>query len=377
MSEELSLYLHFPFCRSKCVYCDFNSRPLRDGDELDAYLAALVGEARRRAMPARRVVSIYLGGGTPSLLGERQLAAVLEEVRRSFAVDRTAEITLEANPGTVSAEAARAWAELGVNRVSLGVQAFQDRLLALLGRAHGVREVASSVEALRRAGIANLNLDLIYQLPGQSLEDWRESLRRAVDLAPEHLSAYPLQVEKGTPLAVLVRRGLALPSEEEGLRMERELVETARRAGLERYEIANFARPGRQCRHNRRYWERLDYLGLGAGAHSCLGERRFWNVRSPDAYIRRAAAGKSPRGGGERLSPGMRRSEVAILGLRLTEGLSLAVFRERCGMELEQAFPGVTRRLGAVGLAVCRDGRLRLSRRGLSLANRAFAEFLP
>ena len=279
--EPPGLYLHIPFCRSRCAYCSFNSYACQAPPA--AYLAALAGQIRYWAdqqwCRERRFASLFIGGGTPTIYEGGELAGLLRLCRESFNFREDPEITVEANPNTVTAQALTVLRRAGVNRLSLGVQAFSDRLLVGLGRSHTMAEAHAAIEAARQAGFANINLDLMYGLPGQSAADWRDTLTRALACGPEHLACYELTIEEGTSFARLVERGeLILPGEEEALAMAERTHVLLAQAGLHRYEISNYAKPGRECRHNLNYWRNGSYLGLGAGAgaitsssagHSC------------------------------------------------------------------------------------------------------------
>ncbi len=374
-TEPCGLYLHFPFCRSKCAYCDFNSVPDRGAAARGVYLGALRAEVRGAA--AVPVDTIFCGGGTPTVYAAEELAVTLAEVASRFTILEGAEISLEANPGTVDEAALRRLRLGGFNRLSLGVQSFNDRLLAGIGRIHSAKRAREAVAAARAAGFTNLNLDLILGLPGEG-EKWRDSVAQAIRLAPEHVSLYPLSVEEGTPLAEWVAsEAVFLPEEDEVERRWRKAAAMLEAAGYRRYEISNFARPGFACRHNRRYWERREYLGLGAGAHSFLGSRRFWNVTAWEEYAARMQAGENPQAGEECLTAEEERGEAMILGLRLVEGISRRRFAARYGSYPEEAFPLAVERLTANGMLHRRGDRLALTARGRRLGNQAFAAFLP
>ncbi len=283
--EPIALYIHIPFCARKCAYCDFVS-VAGAMDAVPSYLERVEGEMRDAASAARPVSSIYIGGGTPSLLTGDQLARLMAAVRAHFTLLDDAEISMEANPGTIDAEKLYAYRKSGVNRLSFGAQALQPHLLRTLGRIHAWPDVASAVGMARAAGIENLNIDLMYALPGQTLADWCYTLDAAIALAPAHISAYSLILEGGTPLTERVARGeLMEPDEDECVEMQRLATQMLAEAGLLRYEISNYARPGFECRHNIAYWTRRDYLGLGAAAHSLMDGTRFSNTDDL-AYVR-------------------------------------------------------------------------------------------
>jgi oxygen-independent coproporphyrinogen III oxidase len=373
----IGLYVHLPFCRAKCSYCDFNSYGGLD-HLFDGYARAVVREIRSAA--GARAGTVYLGGGTPTVLPLSLLAEILAAVRANFAVDAGAEISVEANPGTVDAALLAQLRGLGVNRMSLGVQSLDDAELRLLGRIHSAAHALQAFEDARRAGLGNVGLDLIYGLPGQTLAAWQASLGRALELAPEHLSLYALALEEGTPLADQVLRG-ELPSPDPDLVAEMyDWAEAAcAAAGYEHYEISNWARePGLRCRHNLGTWRNEPYLGFGAGAHSWAGGKRWWNVAHPADYIARVSSGSSPVAAVEEIPPGLEMAETTILALRLLqEGLDLVRFRQRFGTDPRQEYAGQVEELLALGLVEEDAQRLRLSQRGHFLANQAFYRFLP
>ena len=371
--RPLGLYLHIPFCASKCVYCDFASYPHRE-TAWEPYLCALCGEMAswRERMEEHEVISVFLGGGTPSLLSEAQIARLLQSAASQFRISPDAEITMEANPGTLTLPKLRACRAAGVNRLSFGVQAMDDRLLRRLGRIHTVREAVDAVEMARTAGFDNVSLDLMYALPGQSRADWRSTLRDAVALEPEHISAYSLIVEEGTPLARQVARGEAeLPDEDAAVDMHREAVHFLSEAGYERYEISNYARPGRACRHNIIYWERGEYLGLGCAAHSLVGETRFENPRDLDRYL----AGERQLNV-EHIDRQEVMEETLMLATRMCRGMNLADYRRQFGEDFLRMRMRTLERLRKMGLVEWSADSLWLTERGLELQNAVVVELL-
>jgi oxygen-independent coproporphyrinogen-3 oxidase len=372
------LYLHIPFCQRKCAYCDFPSCVA--GEALYAsYLAALRLEMRARARAVKaQACTLYLGGGTPTVLPALDLAALIEEAWRAFALSAGAEVTVEANPGTVDEPYLRALHRAGVNRLSLGVQSFEDRLLRLLGRIHTAQEAEAAVRDARAAGFENLNLDLMLGLPQQALSDWQESLLRARDLAPEHLSLYALTVEEGTPLARWVASG-AIPAPDDDLAAEMyEWAEEAlAEAGYVHYEISNWARPGLACQHNLIYWRNEPYLGLGAAAHSWWNRERRANARHPAEYIQAVSERGEPAAEVEPIDRQLEMSETMMMGLRLLcEGVSFARFERRFGVGLDDVYGAQIAGLVARGLLERTAERIRLTRRGHLLGNQVFVEFL-
>lgn len=370
--DHFGLYIHVPFCARKCRYCDFASQPLagQQGDPVAAYLAALRTEVALRApLLDRPCNSIFIGGGTPTILDGAGLQEFWEIIAAVPRYD-DAEITLEANPGTLSDEVLSAISELPFTRVSLGVQSLRDDELALLGRVHTAAEVPAAVAALRHAGIQHLNLDLIYALPGQTPAQWEETLTGAIALQPEHLSAYSLILEAGTPLCADVASGLLPePDEDAEAEMAAHTVQRLTDAGYQQYEVSNYARPGCHSRHNLAYWLGRDYLGLGPAAASCMGGTRWRNADDLAAYSRGLRDGVLPIAYAERLAAPTWLLERVMLGLRLRDGFNLAEAERACGCTLEAVTSDVYRALLAEGMLVRAGDNLRLSDDAFRLAN--------
>lgn len=389
----LALYLHIPFCAVRCHYCDFNTYAGLDALFGD-YASALAAEIRAAGGTRGRTPAptIFLGGGTPTVLPASLLATILDACRASFAVAPDAEVTSEANPGTADADVFAALRNMGVNRLSMGVQSLDDAELKWLGRIHSAAEAEAAFDAARRAGFDNINLDFMFGLPGQQPSTWRSTLERAVALAPEHISLYSLTVEHGTPLYDTVRRGLQSPPDDDLAADFYSLAsDLLSNAGYEQYEISNWSRrvpdtehpapqalAGFRCRHNLVYWRHEPYLGFGAGAHSYAAGRRWWNVRPVPQYIQRLRAGRSPERGGEEIDERLAMGEFMMLGLRLVrEGVERSRFAARFGRALDDVFATELRALQARGLIEQVDGRVRLTPEGRLLGNQVFAEFLP
>lgn len=373
MAKPLGLYVHFPFCRSKCAYCDFPSFP---GQEVlrEPYARAVCAEIRARGAELGRPAAdtAFLGGGTPSLMEPGQIRSVLIALREAFALAPDAEITIEANPGTLTPGFLAALRDGGANRLSLGAQSAKADELRLLGRAHRWEDVTASVRLAREAGFFNLNLDLMCGLPGQDWAGLKDTLEQALALNPAHLSCYSLILEEGTPLAERVNQGsLGMPGEEE----ERELYWNAVRfleaEGYPQYEISNFARPGFRCRHNLNCWNYEEYLGFGAAAAGFYGGARRRNPPGIAAYL----AGALPEE--EAVTRADAAFERVMLGLRLKDGLDLEAFRQAQGREVREAFPEAVSQNLAWGLMEEKDGRLRLTARGYNVMDRALLDFLP
>ncbi len=364
LAPAFGIYVHIPYCISRCPYCDFNTY-VGIEDTAPAYVDALLREAEdwTGRAPGRLAGTIFIGGGTPSLLEPVLMRTLLDGLRATFRVDGDAEVTMEANPETIDADRLRAFRDAGVNRVSFGAQSFRAHVLATLGRAHTAGRTEAAVREARAAGFDNLNLDLIYGTPGETLDDWRVSLERAIALAPEHLSAYALTIEDGTAFGADVASGrMPAPDDDDQATKYELALDLLADAGYEHYEISNWARPGRACRHNLMYWTQGEYAGLGAGAHGHLDGIRSWNEKLPRAYIERSPA---VRAGQERLDDATRAAEWLQLRLRLVAGANLADASAALGRDLSSAAAD----LGDSGLLINRAGRIEPTRRGLLLGS--------
>lgn len=377
------LYLHIPFCRQKCPYCAFTSRPGGESDA-DAYSELLLKElllvSRISAAP-EPLDSVYFGGGTPSLLDPRQIARLLEQVAGLFGISARAEITLEANPGTVDLRKLTGFQAAGINRLSLGTQSFDDRMLITLGRIHTARQAREAFRDARKAGFDNIGIDLINSLPGQTMAAWRADLEQARELAPEHLSVYGLTLEEETPFAGRYDcDDPQLPDDDLSADMFELADSLLTESGYEHYEIANYARPGCRSRHNSGYWRRNGYLGLGVAAHSFLLEGefgiRFNNTPNHDEYSAAVIAGQLPRRDLPPLSAGDALSEFMFLGLRLADGVGFDDFRQTFGVEIGQVFGRELEELLDQELLQSDGNGLSLTRRGMLLSNRVFSRFL-
>jgi oxygen-independent coproporphyrinogen-3 oxidase len=372
-------YLHIPFCRTKCLYCDFNTYA---GKErlIPEYVAALAGEIAARSGEASGLPfqTVFFGGGTPSLLAVAQVRRLLGGLRRHHGVAPDAEITVEANPGTFGPDYVQALLDLGVTRISLGIQSLDDQTLRRLARTHSAVQGLDAVRLLKSAGGSSVNLDLIYGLPWQSRAGWQEDLRRALDTEPHHISLYALMVEEGTPLATLVDRGRwSVPDQDAVADMYEAALPILERAGFRHYEVSNWALPGHESRHNLVYWRNEAYAGFGAGAHSYVAGRRWWNVKPIVDYIRRVCAGDSAADGEERLGPAEQLGETAMLALRLRqEGMDFARFRQRFGLDPAVRWRTELHELGSLGLIEVNANRARLSDGALLVSNEIAARFL-
>jgi oxygen-independent coproporphyrinogen-3 oxidase len=374
------LYIHIPFCRRKCLYCSFVSQPC-GGRPPAAYIEALISHIRQYSrldwLRNREITSIFIGGGTPSLYDGKSLARLISACRNHFNCQPGLEISMESNPNSLSPAQLNLCREAGLNRLSIGIQSFNDHLLKVLGRSHNCNEACQAFSMARAAGFDNINLDLMYGLPGQSLNDWRETLRQVMTLAPEHLSIYELSVEPDTPFAELLEsRKLHLLPEEEVVEQENMTYTLLAGGGFERYEISNFARPGRQCRHNLNYWQNGSYLGLGAAAVSCLSGLRLRNVEKTETYIKMVRQGLAPLAEGEALSREASFRESVIIGLRMLKGVSLIDLQLRYALHPLDYYGPALHHLIKRGLIAIDDNYMRLSAEALPVANQILAELV-
>jgi len=371
------LYVHIPFCSSRCSYCDF-ATGLYQSELAERYVCAVVEEIRRSSCAGQRTDTIYFGGGTPSLLQSSQLDRILNALYKHFAIDEMPEITIEINPGTVNAEKLREFRRLGINRASFGAQTFDDAELAKLGRSHSAADTLKTFTDLRASSFTNISLDLIAGLPGQTLDGWRRNAAIALELQPEHLSFYLLEVHSGTPLAEHIRRGIQ-PAPDDDLAgvMYEWMLERAVAAGYEHYEISNLCRPGLQSRHNVKYWTTAPYYGFGCSAHSYDGRARRWsNQREVLKYVTLVESGASPVVEQQELSENDVRAEALFLGMRLMRGVNLSDYRELFGVDLRDEHAGDLDRFRKAGLVEFDGDLIRLTRTGALLSNEVFAAFV-
>lgn len=385
--NHLQLYIHTPFCVKKCDYCDFLSFSA-DTKTQARYVNALLEEIRYYGKELRgySVPTVYIGGGTPSWLDAEQMVAILEQVYRSFSVRSDAEISVECNPGTVTAGKLKAYADVGINRLSIGLQSADNEELKLLGRIHTYEQFLKTYEMARAAGFTNINVDIISGLPYQTADRFAHSLQQIIRLKPEHVSAYTLIVEKGTPFyerykfdAVRQEAGLpteVLPNEDEAYRMYKLTQLVLRKAGYIQYEISNYAKPGFACRHNVGYWTRENYLGLGLGAASLIENVRFSNTRDLYDYLDGVSQPSCLRVEEDVLTKKAQMEEFMFLGLRLTAGVARSDFEQCFGMPIESVYRDVIENLKKQKLLKTAEGRIALTDKGMDLANYCMAQFL-
>lgn len=387
--KELEIYIHIPFCVRKCAYCDFLSGPAAP-EEQKAYVRALIKEIRTAACYSSRyeVTTIFFGGGTPSLLAGEQLDEIMRTIKESFPIREDAEITMEMNPGTANREKLKAYRQAGINRLSIGLQSANNQELKILGRIHTFETFLETYQMAREEGFDNINVDLMSALPGQTETSYEETVQKVLTLAPEHISSYSLIIEEGTPFFEWYGKGETgnmpeLPDEDTERCMYRRTKELLEEAGYYRYEVSNYALPGKECRHNIGYWERKDYLGFGIGAASLLEENRFSNVRDRSVYVQALeqyegeevfAAIRTEK---EVLSKEDQMSETMILGLRMMKGIAKDEFHKRFGKAMDEVYGDVLKKyIDWDLLELTQDNRVRFTEQGISVSNIVLADFL-
>ncbi|SHJ46091.1 oxygen-independent coproporphyrinogen-3 oxidase [Geosporobacter subterraneus DSM 17957] len=377
--KEIGMYIHIPFCKQKCAYCDFPSFEGREA-ELDDYVAALLVELKEWYIPLKdyQIKSVFLGGGTPSLLSISQLNAILEGIYRWFSLKSAAEISIEANPGTLDRVKLEYYHHHGINRLSIGLQAWQNQLLKVLGRIHTQQEFIDNYYAARAAGFKNISVDLMFGLPDQTFEDWKETLHQVLQLKPDHVSAYSLKIEEGTPFDRLYGQGkLILPEEDLERDMYHYALDLLEQHKYRHYEISNFALADKESTHNKIYWNNEEYIGLGVGAHSFLNKVRFSNVVDIRQYNERLQRQKSPVVERHQISVEEEISETIFLGLRMMEGIDRNQFLRRFQVDPMVKYKNQILEFTGQGLLVINGDRLCLTKKGIDVSNRVFASFLP
>lgn len=381
--RNLELYLHIPFCVKKCNYCDFFSASGTPKEQAD-YVSAMIQEIRsyQELSGEYEVQTIFLGGGTPSLLTPEQIEKIFTTIYHIFSVNENAEITMEMNPGTVDIEKLRAMKAAGVNRLSIGLQSAQNEELKMLGRIHTYEEFLETWKLTEQAGFKNRNIDLMSALPGQTMESYKDTLSKVLALEPEHISAYSLILEEGTVFydwyekGKLDRGAWKLPSEEEEYAMGELTIQRLAEAGMHRYEISNYAKSGKECRHNLGYWDRVEYLGIGAGSSSLIKGERFDHIRDRKAYIEKIRNGESILIDREILSVESQMEEFMYLGLRKIEGVSRTDFQNYFGKNVDDVYGEILDKLEEEQLLEFSGDRIRLTHRGMDVSNCVLAEFL-
>lgn len=386
--KPLSVYIHVPFCVQKCNYCDFLSAPATK-EIIAEYMAALKKEMEQEAEHYKEYVitTIFFGGGTPSLADASDIEAVLQILRTSYKVEQGAEITLEMNPATADAEKLMKLYRAGVNRLSIGLQSADDQELKMLGRIHSYEDFYNTYQEARNCGFHNINVDIMSALPGQNMESWQRTLTQVMQLRPEHISAYSLIVEEGTPLYQRIDQYPPVPLEEEDRRMYQKTKEMLKENGYERYEISNYAKPGFACRHNCVYWQRGDYVGFGIGAASMVNNRRWINTTNRGEYLKQfnrridSVSEYSLDTEGikkeiQQLSTEECMEEYMFLGLRMMEGINVEKFEHIFGINFMKKYGKVLDKWQKIGMLESKQGRIRLTDTGIDISNQIFCDFL-
>lgn len=373
----LELYIHIPFCVRKCNYCDFLSFPETD-DMIDAYCRALIEEIKQTGERVRgeSVRSVFVGGGTPSILMPEQITEIFLQIRKSFLLEADAEITIESNPGTLDEEKLQCYQEIGINRLSIGLQSTDDNCLKRLGRIHNFREFEKNYDQARKVGFTNINIDLMSGLPGQSLSQYEETLRRVTDLNPEHISSYSLIIEEGTSFYESEEIVRQLPDEETERKMYEQTRDILNAKGYDRYEISNYARKGKECIHNLGYWEQVPYLGVGLGASSYYNKARFSNERNLKKYLNIPFLPFEEREEYATVSLREQMEDRMIFGLRKRKGISISQFKKEYGISVREIYGEVIDRYSSMGFLQVEDDVLKLTDAGIDVSNWIFEDFL-
>nr|WP_294649515.1 radical SAM family heme chaperone HemW [uncultured Blautia sp.] len=373
IASPIEIYIHIPFCVKKCDYCDFLSGPSGPEEQSD-YVQALLREIDAvKEGKGRSVSSIFIGGGTPSVLDAGFIGEILNRIRNKFQIQNDAEITIEANPGTADYGKLQAYRDYGINRLSIGLQSPDDRELKILGRIHNYEQFLETYKKARKAGFDNINVDLMSAIPDQTYKGWEKNLRTVAELEPEHISAYSLIIEEGTPFAA---RQLNLPDEDTEYNMYEATARILKEYGYKQYEISNYAKRGMACRHNVGYWTRQDYLGFGLGASSLYGKERFSNTADRKKYLENSFSPELIREREPILSREDEMAEFMFLGLRMTEGVARTDFEQIFGCCIEQIYGDVLKKYESMGLLQEKNGRIFLSRAGIHVSNSVMADFL-
>lgn len=372
------IYIHIPFCKSRCSYCDFATDVYRNNEAVERYVSALCKEISDSKFQISDLVeTIYFGGGTPSLLSSNQLEKILDSLHKNFSIAPKIEFTLEMNPATVTLEKLQDFKKLGVNRASFGVQTFDDKALKLLARGHTADDARKTFEILRQANFDNISFDLIAGLPNQTLQNWEDNLNQALDLQPEHLSLYLLEIHESTPLAEqILSKRQPLPDEDLAAEMYELMQAKVAAKGYEQYEISNFSKPNFESRHNSKYWLCEPVFAFGVSAHSFNGKTRWSNERDTNQYVQKIETGESPIVETIPLTQKQLSAEFAFLNLRLTKGLDLEDYKFRFGIDLQTKFAEDLKRLDDAELIELSDGELKLTRKGMVYSNEVFSIFV-
>lgn len=376
--KDLSLYIHIPFCISKCSYCDFLSFTCKD-EKIETYIDALLMELKlyKEIITDYRIRTIFIGGGTPSSIDEGHISRILDYIMKNYKIEKLEEVSIETNPGSLSREKVKAYRNSGINRISMGVQSLNDKILKEIGRTHTSQDFYDSLEIIREVGIDNINADLMFGLPGQNLSDVLYSLDKVIQLGLEHISYYALILEEGTDIFYRHLRGeIGLPREEEEREMYHSIVRILKENSYDHYEISNFAKPGYTCKHNLVYWDTGAYLGLGLNSHSNLGEKRFANTDDIDEYIFKLKNKKFPLKELIDIPKEIEIEEFCIMALRKISGISKVDFKNRFGVNIEELYGPMIKKHEKNGLIKNSQANISLTSKGLDLSNLVEIDFL-
>lgn len=370
------LYIHIPFCVTKCKYCSFNSYAGKENLHTD-YLLALKKEIRLKSDKSFELDTIYIGGGTPSILKGQDILSILETVRDNFVVDEDAEISMEANPNTITKEKAETWKKAGINRLSIGLQSSNDKILKLIGRSHTLKDYINAIRVLKEAGFDNINTDLMIALPGQKIRDVKRSIKLVAKQNCKHISCYSLILEEGTPLYELVEnKKIKLPNEDYATKMYAKAVKTLKKYGFNRYEVSNFAKSGYECKHNVNCWNRHEYLGLGAGANGFVNGFRYGNVCNIDAYIKSVKNGKTKEEFREKISNKDAFEETLMLGLRMEKGVEIKTLNELIKKDFIKSKKKKLEELSSLELIEYNEERLKVTDKGFYVLNKIILDLI-
>ncbi|AKL95807.1 oxygen-independent coproporphyrinogen-III oxidase 1 [Clostridium aceticum] len=376
--KPLSIYIHIPFCQKKCYYCDFPSYADKE-NLIEVYVKALKKEIELYAdqAAAYEIQTVFIGGGTPSVLQGQQLEEITSTLYKYYSLSKEVEVSIEANPGLLNIEKLKSYYHSGINRLSMGLQACQDHLLRNLGRIHRYQDFEKNLDEARKVGFNNINVDLMFGLPNQTMGEWHASLKKVVDLQVPHISAYSLIIEEDTPFEAWMEEGKIHKLQEEvELQMYHDVISYLKHQGYLHYEISNFAKPNHLCKHNITYWKNQQYLGFGAAAHSYFHEKRFYNCKEVEVYIRKVTENTKPVENSTLLSVRDEISETMFLGLRMMEGIAIGDFKKRFGESPFEVYGKTLEKLKKQQLIIYNDDHIKLTTKGIDLANMVFQEML-
>lgn len=377
--KSFGLYIHIPFCVQKCHYCDFTSFP-RKGRDIVKYIEFLIKELSiyKERLSDYKLETIFIGGGTPSVINERYIKNILDYIYSNYNVEELKEVTIEVNPGTITMDKAKIYKSIGINRVSIGLQSLNDKMLRMLGRVHNYTDIKNSIDILRMAGFDNINVDLIFGLPEQSLDDVNNTLKQIVEFDIEHISYYSLILEEGTLMNEWYKKGLiTLPNEDLERQMYRHIVDYLNKNNYNHYEISNFSKLGYECKHNLTYWKIKPYLGVGLNSHSNIFSKRFWNTSDFNEYYEKLCINQLPVEGEEEIDREMEIAEYSIMGLRLIDGILKEEFYNRFHESLYNIYENIIHKHINNGLLLDDGKSIKLTDKGLDLANLVEVDFMP